>query len=159
MAACTSRAAPSMLRLRSNWRVTLVLPSELDEVISVMPAMWLNWRSKGVAIAEAVISGLAPGKLAETEIVGKSTCGKGETGRTLKAMAPTRMMPAVSSVVATCGSGATGSTTKAMPPAMATATVSSVVATGRRMNGDERLMRSPFPAPACWWLPARRGGR
>src|ERR1035441_754366 len=90
-----------MSRLRSNWRVIEVLPSELDEVISVMPAMWLNWRSKGVAIAEAAISGLAPGKLAETEIVGKSTCGKGETGRTLKAMAPTRTMPTVSSVVAT----------------------------------------------------------
>jgi hypothetical protein len=27
-----------------------------------------------------MISGLAPGKLAETEIVGKSTCGKGDTG-------------------------------------------------------------------------------
>jgi hypothetical protein len=78
-----------------------VLPSELDEVISVTPAIWLNWRSSGVAIAEAVISGLAPGRLAETEIVGKSTCGNGETGRTSKAMAPTSVMPAVSKVVAT----------------------------------------------------------
>ena len=42
MAASTSRAAPSMLRLRSNCRVMLVLPSELDDVISVMPAMWPN---------------------------------------------------------------------------------------------------------------------
>jgi hypothetical protein len=35
--------------------------------------MWLNWRSKGVAIEDALISGLPPGRLAETEIVGKST--------------------------------------------------------------------------------------
>ena len=43
----------------------------------------------------------------------------------------------------TCGSGATGSTMKATAPAMATAMVSSVVATGRWMNGAEMLMRSP----------------
>jgi hypothetical protein len=78
-----------------------VLPSELDEVISVTPAMWLNWRSNGVAMEEAVISGLPPGRLAETEMVGKSTCGKGETGRTANAMAPTRITPTVSKVVAT----------------------------------------------------------
>src|ERR1035441_721334 len=101
MAASTSRAAPSMSRLKSNCSVIDVLPSPLDEVISVTPAMWLNWRSNGAAIEDAVIAGLAPGKLPETEIVGKSTCGKGETGRTLNAMAPTSVMPAVSSVVAT----------------------------------------------------------
>jgi len=70
IAASTSRAAPSMSRLRSNCSVMLVLPSWLDEVISVMPAMWLNWRSRGVAIDDAVISGLPPGRPAETEIVG-----------------------------------------------------------------------------------------
>ena len=66
-----------------------------------------NWRSSGVATAEAIVSGLAPGMLADTEIVGKSTWG----------------------------SGAIGSKWKAIPPASATATVSSVVATGRWMNG------------------------
>ena len=90
-----------MSRLRSNCSVIEVLPSELDEVISVTPAMWLNWRSKGVATEEARMAGLPPGKLAETEMVGKSTCGKGETGRTLNAMAPTSVMPAVSRMVAT----------------------------------------------------------
>ncbi len=60
-----------------------------------------------------MISALAPGRPALTEMVGKSTWGKGETGSTLNAM----------------------------PPAMAIATVSRVVATGRRMNGLERLMR------------------
>ena len=40
-----------------------------------------NCRSSGVATAEAIVSGLAPGSAAPTpEIVGKSTCGSGETG-------------------------------------------------------------------------------
>src|SRR5712672_832635 len=55
------------------------------------------------------MSGLAPGKFAETLIVGKSTCGK----------------------------GAVGSCKKATNPARAIAAVSSAVAIGRRMNGAE----------------------
>ena len=113
MPASTSRAAPSILRLRSNCRVTLVVPSELDEVISVTPAMWPNCRSSGVATDDAMICALAPGSPAETEMVGKSTCGSGDTGSTLNAM----------------------------PPAMAMAAVSRVVATGRRINGAEMFMR------------------
>src|SRR5271157_2339182 len=112
MAAWTSRAAPSMLRLKSNFMVMLVVPRLLDEVISVMPAILPNWRSRGVATEEAMISGLAPGKPAPTEIVGKSTWGSGDTGNTRKATAPERAMAAVRSVVAT----------------------------GRRINGDERLI-------------------
>jgi len=42
MAACTSRAAASILRLRSNWRVMLLDPKVLDEVISVTAAMRPN---------------------------------------------------------------------------------------------------------------------
>jgi len=57
------------------------LPSELDEVISFRPAMRPNWRSNGVATADAIVSGLAPGKAAETIMVGNSTSGKGATGR------------------------------------------------------------------------------
>ena len=102
-----------MLRFKSNCSVTLVVPRLLDDVISVMPAILPNWRSKGVATEEAMISGLAPGKLAPTEIVGKSTCGSGETGNSRKATAP----------------------------ASAMAAVRRVVATGRRINGEERLMR------------------
>src|SRR5580692_12439934 len=78
-----------------------VVPRPLLEVISVTPAMWPNWRSRGVATEEAMISALAPGKLALTEMVGKSTCGRGETGRTSKAIAPAMAMAIVSSVVAT----------------------------------------------------------
>src|SRR6185437_1129075 len=121
IAACTSRSAPSMLRLSSNCSATFVLLSELDDVISVTPAMWLNCRSSGVATEAAMISALAPGSDAFTLMVGKSTCGSGDTGSTLNAIAP----------------------------AMATPTVSSVVATGRRMNGDDRLMPVPLPPVAA----------
>src|SRR5581483_5280792 len=82
-----------------------------DEVISVTEAMRPNCRSSGVATEEAMISGLAPGREAETETVGKSTCGRGETG----------------------------SNRKATTPDSATAAVSSVVAIGRLMKGEERL--------------------
>ena len=81
MAACTSRAAASMLRFRSNCSVMLVEPSVLEEVISFSPAMRPNWRSSGVATEDAIVSGLAPGKRGDTEIDGKSTCGSGATGR------------------------------------------------------------------------------
>ncbi len=57
-----------------------VEPTELDEVISVTSAIWPRWRSSGVATLVAMASGLAPGMVARTEMVGKSTCGNGETG-------------------------------------------------------------------------------
>src|SRR3984957_634580 len=80
IAACTSRAAASMSRFKSNCNVMLVDPSELDEVISVTAAMCPNCRSSGVATDDAMISGLAPGSPALTEIVGNSTSGNGDTG-------------------------------------------------------------------------------
>jgi hypothetical protein len=76
----TSRAAPLMSRARSNCRATLVEPRKLAEVISVTAAIRPNWRSSGVATAEAMVSGLAPGSDAETWMVGKSTWGSGATG-------------------------------------------------------------------------------
>src|SRR5271156_3053037 len=112
MAACTSRAAASMLRLRSNCMVMLVDPKLLDEVISVTEAMRPNCRSRGVATEEAMVSGLAPGSDADTDTVGKSTCGSGDTG----------------------------SMRKATIPASAIAMVRSVVATGRLMNSSEMFM-------------------
>jgi len=42
-----------------------------------------NWRSNGVATAEAIVSGSAPGRLALTLMVGNSTCGSDETGKKL----------------------------------------------------------------------------
>jgi hypothetical protein len=50
---------------------------------------------------DAIISALAPGRLALTETVGKSTSGKGATGRTVNAIAPARATATVRSVVAT----------------------------------------------------------
>src|SRR6202035_6067116 len=90
IAAWTSRPAASMLRFKSDCRVMLVEPRELVEVISETPAMRPNWRSKGVATEEAMVSGLAPGRLALTWMVGNSTCGSGETGREREAMAPAK---------------------------------------------------------------------
>ncbi len=101
MAACTSRAAALMSRFKSNCNVTLVLPRLLEDVISVTEAIRANWRSSGVATEEAMISGLAPGKPAFTEMVGKSTRGRGDTGRSRKATAPAKVMAMRRSVVAT----------------------------------------------------------
>ena len=70
MAACTSCAAASMLRLRANCSVIWVLPWPLVEVIASMPGMVENCFSSGVATEEAIVSGLAPGRLALTEMVG-----------------------------------------------------------------------------------------
>src|ERR1700712_3373 len=81
IADCTSCAAASMLRSRSNCSVMLVEPAELDEVIELMPAMVENWFSSGVATADAIVSGSAPGRLALTVMVGKSTFGSSLTGR------------------------------------------------------------------------------
>src|SRR5215472_5324615 len=60
-----------------------------------------NCRSRGVAIAEAMVSGLAPGIAAPTEMVGKSTWGSGETGRNRNAATPESATAMVSRVVAT----------------------------------------------------------
>ena len=45
-----------------------------------MPAIVENCFSSGVATAEAIVSGLAPGSCAVTWIVGKSTFGSSLTG-------------------------------------------------------------------------------
>src|SRR5580698_1467851 len=94
----------------------LVEPSVLFDVISLIPAIRPNWRSSGVATEDAMVSGLAPGRLVEIEMEGKSTCGSGATGRKLYATAPE------------------------IPSAM----VSSVVATGRSINGVERLILARY---------------
>src|SRR5882724_7806324 len=80
MAACTSCAAASMLRLRSNCSVMLVAPSELDDDMLSIPAMVENSFSSGVATDDAIVSGSAPGNAACTWIVGYSTVGRSLTG-------------------------------------------------------------------------------
>src|SRR5262245_52565490 len=93
IAACTSRAAPSILRARSNWTVTRVLPNELREVSSVTLAISPRRRSSGAATVAAMVSGSAPGRLAVTLMVGKSTVGMLATGRKGYATAPHRNGP------------------------------------------------------------------
>ncbi len=79
-ASWTSWAAASMLRPRSNCRVIWVEPSVLlDEMVS-MPAMVVNSRSSGAATDDAMMSGAAPGRVAVTVMIGKSTRGKAATG-------------------------------------------------------------------------------
>ena len=66
MAAWTSWAAASMFRLKLNWRTIWVVPSVFEEVMESSPAMVENCFSKGVATADAMVSGLAPGRDAVT---------------------------------------------------------------------------------------------
>ena len=80
IAVCTSTAAPSILRSRSNWMVIDVEPREEVDVIESTPAMVVNCRSRGVATDDDIVCGSAPGRLAETERVGKSTAGRSLTG-------------------------------------------------------------------------------
>ena len=77
---CTSCAAASIDRLRSNCSVMLVLPCVLLELIELTPAIVENCFSSGVATDAAIVSGLAPGRLALTWMVGKSTVGRSLTG-------------------------------------------------------------------------------
>ena len=70
MAPWTSRAAESICRFRSNCSVTRVEPVLLLDVISLTPAMTASRRSSGVATLDAMVSGLAPGSDALTEITG-----------------------------------------------------------------------------------------
>ncbi len=69
-----------IFRRRLNWSVIWHDPSPLTDVIESSPSIVENCRSSGVATAEAIVSGFAPGRLAETTIVGKSTFGKSLTG-------------------------------------------------------------------------------
>ena len=78
-----------------------VLPSELLEVISLTPAMRPSERSSGVATDDAIVSGEAPGSDALTMITGKSTCGSGATGNSLKPNTPHRVMAREIKIVAT----------------------------------------------------------
>ena len=59
-----------MSRLSSNCRLTRAEPFELVEVISFTPAITPRRRSSGVATLDAMVSGLAPGSVADTVMAG-----------------------------------------------------------------------------------------
>src|SRR5215467_10904619 len=138
MAACTSREAPSILRDRSNCSVMRALPTVLVEVISVTPAIAPSRRSSGVVTLVDTVSGEAPGRLACTWMVGKSTLGKGDTGSLMKPSTPASRIPAVSRVVATgrAMKGADRSWLRALAPA------------GGRQRVKRRVERNAADAPA-----------
>src|ERR1051325_7204697 len=101
IAACTSRAARSTLRFRSNCNVIEHSTSVLTEVISVTPEICPNRRSKGAATEDATVAGSAPGNEAEIEMTGKSTRGNAATGRKRYATIPIMNKPAASNDVPT----------------------------------------------------------
>ena len=72
---CTSSAAASMSRSRSNCSVIWVMPCRSTTLIELTPAMVENCLSSGVATEAAMVSGEAPGKWPVTTMVGKSTFG------------------------------------------------------------------------------------
>src|SRR5689334_12467640 len=78
---CTSAAAESMSRSSENCKVRKVWERWLDDVMLSSPAIVENSRSSGAATDAAMVSGLAPGRLAITIIVGKSITGRSFTGR------------------------------------------------------------------------------
>ena len=55
-----------MLRSSENWMVICEMPSALMDDIESTPAMVENCFSSGVATDEAMVDGLAPGRLALT---------------------------------------------------------------------------------------------
>src|SRR5580700_11095734 len=96
-----------------------------------MPAMVENDRSSGVATVAAIVSGLAPGRLAYTEMVGKSTVGRSLTESLVYEMAPKRNTPSMTSVVMT----------------------------GRRMNSPVKFISARLGAGASVAHGRGRGGR
>src|SRR3979411_2864133 len=97
-AVCTSRAAASILRLRSNWIVIALGPcDELDEIddMHATAALVDSGASMMPGTEAAMVSALAPGKVAVTAIVGKSTLGSADTGRSRKPKTPNEKIDSV----------------------------------------------------------------
>ena len=91
----------------------------LDEVIVSRPGIVAKTFSSGVATADAMVSGSAPGRTALTLMVGKSTFG----------------------------SSLTGSVTYPNIPKITNAAMRSVVMMGRSMNWREIFIVGRPPAP------------
>src|ERR1700733_12990490 len=101
IAASTSCAAASISRSRLNWIVIEVEPSALEDDIDAMSGIFEKLLSRGDATADAIVSGVAPGREAETTIVGKSTLGSSLTGRLAYPKTPNMTSAAMSNVVMT----------------------------------------------------------
>src|SRR6476661_6489172 len=81
--------------------VMVVVPCDELDVIEEMPAMVESWRSMMPATDAAMVSALAPGNVAVTAMVGKSTLGSADTGSRRNPNTPNAMIDAVISVVMT----------------------------------------------------------
>ena len=93
--------AASISRFRLNCRVICVRPSVLTELMESRPEIVENCFSSGVATVAAIVSGLAPARLAETTMVGKSTGGRSLTDSDRYPMKPKIRMPIITRVVVT----------------------------------------------------------
>ena len=69
-----------MLRLSEKRSVIVLRPKELTELIVSRPGICPTSLSRGAVTEEATTSGLAPGSVVMTSMVGKSTAGKAATG-------------------------------------------------------------------------------
>lgn len=78
-----------------------VSPRVEVDCICVTPAILPRCRSSGAATVRAMTSGEPPALEAETEITGRSTSGRSETGRWGSAISPDSTAESSSSVVAT----------------------------------------------------------
>src|ERR1700712_2810508 len=81
--------------------VIAVVPCDELEDIDEMPAMVDSCRSMMPATDAAMVSALAPGNVAVTAMVGKSTFGSADTGNSRKPNTPKAIIDAVISVVIT----------------------------------------------------------
>src|SRR6266508_4168536 len=90
-----------MFRFKLNCSVIWVRPKVLVELKESSPAMVEKFFSRGVETDDAMVSALAPGKLALSVMVGKSTVGRSLTGRDLYPRMPKMRIPSITSVVVT----------------------------------------------------------
>src|SRR5581483_503369 len=96
-----SWAAASIFRSSANCTTIWVAPMLDVDVMLSMPAIVENCFSSGVATVDAIVSGLATGRVALTVIVGESTFGRSLTGSDRYATMPKNRIPIMTRVVMT----------------------------------------------------------
>ena len=111
------------------------MPDVDCDVIESMPAIVENCFSSGVATADAIVSGLAPGRLADTWIVGKSTLGSALTGSSRYETMPKIRMPSMTSAVIT-GARATKMAPSGCSSVRSAAFASAIVTFGARREAE-----------------------
>ena len=108
------RLVPILAGLATSIAVAFA-PAVVIAFANQIKALWVLMAAHPFVAIAAIVSGLAPGRLALTWMVGKSTVGRSLTGSARYATRPKIRMP----------------------------TMTSVVMTGRRMNSSVKLMWPP----------------